>query len=152
MSAGRRSLKGQTPSRRLLLGYENMNVKLGAIWHFSVAVEDPEKSAQFWTRNFDLEEMFRSDEAIALTNGAIIIGFFKGTPHPDTIDHLAFHVETVHALRDALATLKKNGVNLEDPGDEIGPTSPGSPHMGLWFHDPDGYRWELSVQNGANER
>jgi hypothetical protein len=24
--------------------------------------------------------------------------------------------------------------------------------MGLWFHDPDGYRWELSVQNGARER
>jgi hypothetical protein len=39
-----------------------------------------------------------------------------------------------------------------DLGKEIGPTSPGSPHMGLWFHDPDGYRWELSVQNGAHER
>jgi hypothetical protein len=47
--------------------------------------------------------------------------------------------------------LKKSGVELEDPGDEIGLTSPGSPHMGLWFHDPDGYRWELSVQNGARE-
>ena len=128
-----------------------MKIKLGAVWHFSLAVRDPEKSAQFWTTNFDLEEMFRSDEAIGLTNEAIIIGLFKGTPHPDTIDHLSFQVDTMRSLRDALATLKKNGVKLEDPGDEIGPTSPGSLHMGLWFHDPDGYRWELSVQNATDE-
>jgi len=37
--------------------------------------------------------------------------------------------------------------DLEDPGDEIGPEAAGSKHLGLWFHDPDGYRWELSVQN-----
>ncbi len=108
-------------------------------------------SAQFWTDTFDLQEMFRSDDAIALTNGAMIIGFFKGTPHPETVDHTSFKLENMRALRDALETLKKNGAKLEDPGDEIGPTSPGSPHMGLWFYDPDGYRWELSVQNGARE-
>jgi catechol 2,3-dioxygenase-like lactoylglutathione lyase family enzyme len=129
-----------------------VKVQLGAVWHFSLAVSDPEKSAEFWTKNFELREMFRSDEAIALTNDAMIIGFFKGTAHPDTIDHLSFHLDSMRALHEALETLKKNGVKLEDPGDEIGPTSPGSPHMGLWFHDPDGYRWELSVQNGAHER
>ena len=130
----------------------DVKVQLGAVWHFSLAVGDPEKSAQFWIENFDLQEMFRSDEAIALTNDAMIIGFFKGTPHPDTIDHMSFYLESMRALREALDMLKKNGVELEDPGNEIGPTSPGSPHMGLWFHDPDGYRWELSVQNGARER
>jgi len=129
-----------------------MKIKLGTVWHFSIAVTDPEKHAQFWTSNFDLKEMFRSDEAIALKNDTMIIGFFKGTPHPDTIDHISLNLESMRALREALETLKKNGVNLEDPGDEIAPTSPGSPHMGLWFLDPDGYRWELSVQNGANER
>jgi hypothetical protein len=51
-------------------------------------------------------------------------------------------------LRKALAHLKSVGADLEDLGDEIGPEGPGSPHMGLWFHDPDGYRWELSVQGG----
>jgi catechol 2,3-dioxygenase-like lactoylglutathione lyase family enzyme len=65
---------------------------------------------------------------------------------------MSFYLESMRALREALEMLKKNGVELEDPGNEIGPTSPGSPHMGLWFHDPDGYRWELSVQNGARER
>ena len=126
-----------------------MKVQLGAVWHFSFAVRDPEKSAQFWTENFDLQEMGRSNEGIGLTNDAIIIAFFKGTPHPETIDHLSFHLDSMLALREALETLKKNGVDVEDPGDEIGPTGPGSPHMGLWFHDPDGYRWELSVRNGA---
>lgn len=77
--------------------------------------------------------------------------FFKGTPNPDTIDHVSFHVQDMRSLRTALEQLKKNGVELEDPGDEIGPEAPGSPHLGLWFHDPDGYRWELSVQNGAAE-
>ncbi len=129
-----------------------MKVQLAAVWHFSFAVSDPEKSAHFWTENFDLQVMFRSDEAFALTSDALIIGFFKGTPHPDTMDHMSFRLDSMRALREALQTLKNNGVILEDPGNEIGPTAPDSPHMGLWFHDPDGYRWELSVQNGARER
>ncbi len=129
-----------------------MKGQLGAVWHFSLAVSDPEKSAQFWIENFALTEMFRSGESIGLTNDTIIIGLFKGTPHPETIDHIAFHLESMRALREALETLKHNGVALEDPGDEIGPVTPGSPHLGLWFRDPDGYRWELAVLNGALER
>jgi catechol 2,3-dioxygenase-like lactoylglutathione lyase family enzyme len=128
-----------------------VKIKLGVVGHFSLAVRNPERSAQFWTQNFDLEELFRFDEGIGLSNDAITIVLFKGTPQPDTIDHMSFHVANMPALREALQTLKKNGVDLEDPGDEIGPEAPGSPHIGLWFHDPDGYRWELSVQNGANE-
>ena len=149
---GTRAERAYKPPLDALRRGTDVKVQLGAVWHFSLAVRDPEKSAQFWTKNFDLHEMFRSDEAIALTNDAIIIGFFKGTPHPDTVDHTSFHLDSMRALREALETLKKNGVELEDPGDEIGPTAPGSPHLGLWFHDPDGYRWELSVQNGARER
>lgn len=129
-----------------------MKVKLGVVGHFGLAVKDPEKSAQFWTKNFDLEEIFRFEEGIAVSNDAITIALFKGTPHPKTIEHMSFHVKNMRTLLESLETLKKNGVDLEDPGDEIGPEAPGSPHMGLWFHDPDGYRWELSVQNGATER
>lgn len=128
-----------------------MKVKLGVVGHFGLAVRDPEKSAQFWTKHFDLEEMFRFEGGIGVSNDAITIALFKGTPYPETIEHISFHVENMRALREALETLKKNGVEVEDPDDEIGPETPGSPHMGLWFHDPDGYRWELSVQNGAKE-
>jgi hypothetical protein len=42
-------------------------------------------------------------------------------------------------------------VKIEDPGHEIGPETDGSPHVALWLHDLDGYRLELSVQNGAKD-
>jgi hypothetical protein len=58
---------------------------------------------------------------------------------------------SLEELREALLDLRERGVKLEDPGSEIGPEAPGSPHLGLWFHDPDGYRWELSVQHAARE-
>lgn len=124
-----------------------MSVKLGVVGHFGLAVRDPERSAKFWTDNFDLEEIFRFSNGIAVSNDAITIALFKGEPNPGVFDHMSFHMDDVDALKAALEALKKKGVELEDPGDEIGPEAPGSRHLGLWFHDPDGYRWELSVQN-----
>jgi catechol 2,3-dioxygenase-like lactoylglutathione lyase family enzyme len=56
---------------------------------------------------------------------------------------MAFRVPDRAALESALETLKANGVEVEDPGDEIGPVGPGSQSLGLWFRDLDGYRWEL---------
>ncbi|HEY9181499.1 MAG TPA: VOC family protein [Candidatus Baltobacteraceae bacterium] len=128
-----------------------MKVQLGAVGHFGLAVRDPQRSASFWTNNFDLKELFRVEDGVGLSNDAVTIVLHKGVPHPGTFGHMSFHVANMHALREAVNLLKKNGVELEDPGDEIGPEAPGSPHLGLWFHDPDGYRWELSVQNGAAE-
>jgi catechol 2,3-dioxygenase-like lactoylglutathione lyase family enzyme len=129
-----------------------VKVPLGVVGHFGLSVRDPQTSAAFWKKNFDLEEIFRFEDAIGLSNDAVTIVLHEGVPHPGTIGHMSFHVENMRALREALDVLKKNGVNLEDRGDEIGPEAPGSPHMGLWFADPDGYRWELSVQNGAKEK
>lgn len=126
-------------------------IRLGVVGHLGLAVRDPERSARFWTRSFDLKEIFRFEDGIAVSNDAVTLALFKGEPHPESLDHMSFHVESMKALRSALDEMKKNGVEVEDPGDEIGPEAPGSPHMGLWFHDPDGYRWELSVQNGARE-
>ena len=88
---------------------------------------------------------------VAISNEAITIALFKGKPAPDALEHMSFHLPSVAALKEALAVLKAHHVAVEDPGDEIGPEGPGSPHLGLWFHDPDGYRWELSVLNGARE-
>ncbi|MDB5092635.1 MAG: hypothetical protein JWO85_736 [Candidatus Eremiobacteraeota bacterium] len=132
-------------------GYESvrMRIKLGTVGHFSLAVRDPDASAAWWSRNFDLEEIFRFDDGVGISNDAITIALFSGPPDPDALEHMSFHLAGMKELRAALLQLKANGVELEDPDDEIGPEAPGSPHMGLWFHDPDGYRWELSVQNGA---
>jgi catechol 2,3-dioxygenase-like lactoylglutathione lyase family enzyme len=124
-----------------------MRVKLGPVGHFGLAVTDPQASAKWWQTNFDLKEIFRFERGIAISNASITIALTKGKPNPKTLQHMSFHVADMRTLRRALTALRKNGVDLEDPGDEIGPEAPGSPNMGLWFHDPDGYRWELSVQN-----
>jgi catechol 2,3-dioxygenase-like lactoylglutathione lyase family enzyme len=126
-------------------------VQLGAVGHFGLAVRDPEASARWWTTHFDLDEIFRFEDGIAVSNDAVTIALSKGEPDPSVFGHMSFHVADMKTLRTALAALRSSGVELEDPGDEIGPEGPGSPHLGLWFHDPDGYRWELSVQNGADE-
>jgi len=119
---------------------------LGVVGHFGLAVRDPKKSARWFQRVLGLRKEFEFDNGIAVGNDNVTIALFKGKPSPQTFDHMSFHLPNMSILRKALAHLKKRKVEIEDPGDEIGPEGPGSPHMGLWFHDPDGYRWELSVQ------
>ena len=99
-----------------------------------------------------LEQQFAFDDVVAVGNDAVTIALHRGVPHPGTLGHLSFHLRSLEELREALTDLREHGVQLEDPGNEIGPEAPGSPHMGLWFHDPDGYRWELSVQNAVRDR
>jgi catechol 2,3-dioxygenase-like lactoylglutathione lyase family enzyme len=122
-----------------------VRIALGTVGHFGLAVPDPQRSARWWQRLFDLETMFEGKGYVGLTNDAITIVFMKGKARPETIEHVSFHLPDVAALRAALASLDAAGVEVEDPGDEIGPEAPGSKNVGLWFHDPDGYRWELSV-------
>ncbi len=122
--------------------------KVGVVGHFGLAVRDPKKSARWFERALGFEKQFTFEDGVAVGNDNVTIALFKGKPSPKTIGHMSFHLSNMAALRKALAHLKRQKVEIEDPGDEIGPESPGSPHMGLWFHDLDGYRWELSVQGG----
>jgi len=108
-------------------------------------VRDPKKSAKWFEGALGLRKQFQFEGGMAVGNDSVTIALFKGKPSPKTIDHMSFHLPNMATLRKALAHLKKVGVDIEDPGDEIGPEAPGSKNMGLWFHDPDGYRWELSV-------
>jgi catechol 2,3-dioxygenase-like lactoylglutathione lyase family enzyme len=121
-------------------------VHLGTVSHFSLAVNDPSASAAWWTSNFDLNERFRTETRVGIGNDSIFIGLFKGTPDPAVIGHLAFATANLDELKIARDLLHAGGVDLEDPGNEIGPVAPGSPSMGLWFRDLDGYRWELFVR------
>jgi len=123
---------------------------VGVVGHFGLAVRHPKKSAKWFQQALGLQKQFEFEEGVAVGNDNVTIALHKGKPSPKTLGHLSFHLPNMAALRKALAHLKKHKVKLEDPGDEIGPEAPGSKHMGLWFRDPDGYRWELSVQ-GAEE-
>jgi catechol 2,3-dioxygenase-like lactoylglutathione lyase family enzyme len=122
-----------------------MPLKLGTVGHFGISVRDPKKSARWWVKNLNLKEHFEFRGGVIIGNEHITIVLLKGTPRPEVLDHVSFHLKDMKALREALAELKRKGVELEDPGDEIGPEAASSKNMGLWFHDPDGYRWELSV-------
>ncbi len=121
---------------------------VGVVGHFGLAVRDPRQSAQWWERTLGLEKQFEFDGGVAVGNDNVTIALHKGQPSPATLDHMSFHLPNMTALRKALAHLQRIGADLEDPRDEIGPEAPGSKNMGIWFHDPDGYRWELSVQGG----
>jgi catechol 2,3-dioxygenase-like lactoylglutathione lyase family enzyme len=121
---------------------------IGVVGHFGLAVRSPKRSAKWFERALGLKKQFEFDEGIAIGNKNVTIALHKGRPSPGTIGHMSFHLPSMAALRKALAHLRKMKVDLEDPGDEIGPEAPGSPHMGVWFHDLDGYRWELNVPGG----
>lgn len=113
---------------------------LGVVGHSGLAVRSPKRSAKWFERALGLKKQFEFDGGIAIGNDNVTIALHKGKPSPGTFDHMSFHLPSMAALRKALAHLRKLKVDLEDPGDEIGPEGPGSPHMGLWLHDLDGYR------------
>src|ERR1041385_4581181 len=109
---------------------------LGVVGHFGLAVRDPKRSARWFQRALGLRKEFEFENGVAVGNDNVTIALFKGKPSPRTLEHMSFHVTNMAELRRALKHLKSIGAELEDPGDEIGPEAPGSPHMGLWFHDP----------------
>jgi catechol-2,3-dioxygenase len=111
------------------------------------AVRDPRASARWFMRVLGLSKQFEYEGGVGIGNANVLIVFSKGKPSPKTIGHVAFHLPTMTALKKALAHLKKLKVQVEDPGDEIGPVAEGSKSVGIWFSDPDGYRWELAVQS-----
>jgi catechol 2,3-dioxygenase-like lactoylglutathione lyase family enzyme len=122
-----------------------MPLQLGHVGHFGISVRDPRKSARWWGEVMNLRTIFEFTGGVVVGNDAVDIVLHKGSPRPEVLDHVSFHLPSMRALRAALAELRRKGVDLEDPGDEIGSEGGDSPNMGLWFHDPDGYRWELSV-------
>ncbi|HEV2037074.1 MAG TPA: VOC family protein [Candidatus Eremiobacteraceae bacterium] len=122
-----------------------MPLKLGTVGHFGIAVRDPGKSARWWVKTLNLKHRFSFPGGVVVGTDDVDVVLHKGAPRPDVIDHVSFHLKSMRELRAALAELKRKKVEIEDTGHEIGSEGAGSKNMGLWFHDPDGYRWELSV-------
>ena len=113
---------------------------VGLVGHFGLAVRDPKKSAKWFERALGLKKEFGFEGGIAIGNDNITIALHKGKPSPKALGHISLHLPSMAALRKAPAHLKEEKVEIEDPGDEIGPEAEGSKNMGIWFHDLDGYR------------
>ncbi len=113
-----------------------------------MAVRKPKKSARWFERALGLKTQFEFEDGIAVGNKNVTIALHKGKPSPKTFGHMSFHLPNIAALREALVHLKEQKVEIEDPGDEIGPEAEGSKNVGIWFRDLDGYRWELNVPGG----
>ena len=122
-----------------------MPLSLGTVGHLGIAVRDPHKSARWWIKTLNFRRRFSFPGGVVVGSHDVDILLDKGKPHPEVLDHVSFHLNNMRELRAALAELRRKHVELEDPGDEIGSEGGNSPNMGLWFRDPDGYRWELSV-------
>src|ERR1700722_13666582 len=110
----------------------NVPFKPGVVGDFGLAVRSPKKSAEWFRRVLGFRQEFEFNEGVAIGNDHVTIALFKGKPSPETIDHMSFHLPNMTTLRKALAHLRKHKVEIEDPGDEIGPEGPGLPHMGIW--------------------
>lgn len=100
----------------------------------------------------NVKQRFSFPGGIVLGSDDVDIGLHQGTPRPEVLDHVSFHLSSKRALEQALKALRRKRVELEDPGHEIGPEGEGSKNLGLWFRDPDGYRWELSVLAAPEKR
>ncbi len=122
---------------------------VGPVGHFSLAARDPQAASAWFQRCLLLEPFMDAGESCSVGNDSITVWFHPGEPSPETVDHISFQLKSRAELERALKHLKREGVDLEDPGHEIGPMAPGDDdYLGLWFHDPDGYRWELSAYVG----
>jgi catechol 2,3-dioxygenase-like lactoylglutathione lyase family enzyme len=118
-------------------------IELGHVAHLTIAVRDPAATAAWWERSFNVEVNIRPSGRAFVDAGGVAIVFFAGEPQPAGLEHLAFAVADQAALFAAAEILRRNGVAVEDPAEPIGPVAPGSDRLGVWFRDPDGYRWEL---------
>ncbi|GHJ90817.1 hypothetical protein SNE510_03360 [Streptomyces sp. NE5-10] len=67
--------------------------------------------------------------------------------HRAGLHHLAFEAESIEKVREAEAVLKARGVTFAYDG--VVAHREGAASGGIFFHDPDGTRLEISVPKGA---
>ncbi|MFI8822482.1 VOC family protein [Streptomyces sp. NPDC053431] len=65
------------------------------------------------------------------------------------LHHLAFQAESIDEVRAAEAALKERGASFAYEG--VVAHAEGAASGGVFFHDPDGTRLEISVPKGAEE-
>jgi catechol-2,3-dioxygenase len=120
--------------------------------HLAIVVKDLNKTKNFYTRVFNMEVMYDTNDFLQLTTPGChdILVFEKNDnvkPGPSGgIIHFGFRLRVPEDMEGVLKKIKEAGGKIKDQGEFV----PGSPYV--FFEDPDGYEvevwYELLPQKG----
>jgi catechol 2,3-dioxygenase-like lactoylglutathione lyase family enzyme len=120
--------------------------------HLAIVVRDLNKTKNFYTRVFDMEVMYDTEDFLQLTTpGCHDIVVFEKNDKINAgpaggIVHFGFRLRRPEDMDGVLNKIKEAGGRIKDQGEFV----PGSPYV--FFEDPDGYEvevwYELLPQNG----
>lgn len=119
---------------------------MARIRHVAVFCKDPNASAEFYAKLFDLKEVARSQVGtIYLSDGEVNLAFIQHHPdmgEPVGINHIGFQVESMEAFRERM---KAEG--LDRPLEK--PNIPGS-YFEFKMKDPENITVDVSDEGWAH--
>lgn len=120
-------------------------VKTYGLTHIALAVEDPERSLQFYQQVLGVVAVYRRDEFIqAQTPGSRDVLVFERKPTMSGpgggIMHFGFLLHDPADIAAAVASIEAAGGVITSQGDFC----PGEPYV--FFRDPDGYEVEIGYE------
>lgn len=117
--------------------------KTYGLTHLAVAVNDVERTLQFYGAVFDMQAMYHQQGFVQLTtpgcNDIIVFEERKDRPIGDTggILHFGFRLKNPTDIDEMINKIITAGGTIIDTGEFV----PGSPYV--FFKDPDGYEVEV---------
>lgn len=117
-------------------------VKTHGLTHIALAVQDPERSLQFYQQLLGVVAVYRREEFIqAQTPGSRDVLVFERKPAMagpgGGIVHFGFRLNDPADISAAVASIERAGGVITSQGDFC----PGEPYV--FFRDPDGYEVEI---------
>lgn len=117
--------------------------KTYGLTHLAIAVNDVERTLQFYQEVFDMQVMYHRQGFVQLTtpgcNDIIVFEERKDRPVGDTggIAHFGFRLKNPTGIDEMIYKIITAGGTIIDTGEFV----PGSPYV--FFKDPDGYEVEV---------
>ena len=117
-------------------------VKTHGLTHLSLAVQDPNRSVEFYAKAFGVREYYRDEEQIQVLGPGPndVIAFVRDRKNAGKragIDHFGFRLTDPKDIDLAVQEVEKAGGRLLRRGEH----GPGLPYA--YFADPDGYEIEV---------
>ena len=120
-------------------------IRTHGLTHISLAVRDPERSLEFYTKVFGVEEYYRDETNIqAKGNGTHDIFAFErdeeNAGRDGGVRHFGFRLVDPADMDDAIRAVIAAGGTLHERGE----FAPGYPYA--YVFDPDGYEIEIWLE------